>query len=146
MTYREHEPVYRDVWDWDIVLVHGDVKIVGRILGHVDGCVYQEYGAKCQCQDGPILSSPVLDCFGKRIVDSPYSGKPVTGEARPLLCVGEGTEITVMSGKTYRLRGPRKEDSAGYSAGSIWRVYALADAESEPTRWQKFLSWIGAAA
>lgn len=142
--YRDENPVYQDIWEWDLVIVHGDVKIIGRNHVHLDHCAFREFGASnCGCDfDQRKVSSPILDRFGKRMRDAPYHGDPVTGDARPLLDAGHGTEIPVMSGKTYRLNGPRRTEQDSYTSGSIWGVYAEADApEPTPTGWQRFLTW-----
>jgi hypothetical protein len=128
----------KDVWDWDIVIMHGSVKIIGRSGEHLDDCVFQQFGAKCHCLDEPTVSSPILNILGNPMRDSAYQGEPLTGEARPLLDADNGSQIVVKSGKTYRLRGPRKEHD-GYSSGSIWVVYAE---DPQPSRWQRFLSWL----
>lgn len=141
--YREPAPLYQDIWEWDIVIVHGDVKIIGRNNIHIDHCAYLTYGARpCGCEFEKAKTSSPIVRFGRRLVDSPYKGEPVTGDARPLLTAKDGTTISVLSGKTYRLNGPRATHKT-FSPGSIWKVYAEADAElePEPTRWQRFLTW-----
>ena len=138
--YREPSPIYKDVWDWDIVLVHGDVKIIGNANEHLDGCAWKSYGAKCRCGEGPLLSSPVLDKNGRRLSDgAPYSALPETGDGKIYLDAGHGSEIPVMSGKTYRLNGPRGHHD-GYAPGSIWLVYA--DPEPEPPKPLGFWGWL----
>jgi len=129
-------------------VVHGDVKIVGRNHAHLDGCIQQTFGAKCKCSyDEPRLTSPILDQFGKRMHEDMYDplGPKGTGEARALLGCGPGSEIPVMSGKTYRLNGPRHEylESPGWSKGSIWVVYVEPEPEPEPPPrwWQRIFAW-----
>ena len=137
MRYRENEPIYREVWDWDIILVHGDVKIIGRGHDHLDRCGYAEYGVSCSCGKEPKLSSPVVDENGRRLQDgAAYSAEPATGDGRRLLEACDGTEINVMSGKTYRLRGERGHHD-GYAPGSIWHVYAEPEVVVKVTFWQR---------
>lgn len=140
--HREPTPPYQDVWDWDIVLVHGQVKI----LGFTTECLWRgEAHPGCDCKDSLKVSSSVLDRFGKPLEDSPFRGDPVTGAARPLLACGPDSQLRVKSGKTYRLCGERKYHEGAFGSGSIWRVYARADAEAapKPTRWQRLRAWLG---
>ena len=129
MTYRENEPVYQDIWEWDIVLLYGRVKLIGHTYAHLDRCVYNQFGAKCQCMmESPKLTSDLVDKNGRPFQDGHLEGQE-TGEARVLLGVGEGSEVPVLSGKIYRLKGPRKiEGYDSYAPLSIWCVYA----EPEP--------------
>lgn len=126
--YRQQVSLYQDVWDWDIILLHGDVNIICMATG----CLWEDdIHHDCDCMEKPRLSSPVLDRFGKRMEEGSYKGDELTGEARPLLDVWPGSEIPVMSGKTYRLNGPRKSHD-GFSSGSIWLVYAEEDQPDPP--------------
>ena len=143
--YREPAPIYKDVWDWDIVLVHGDVKIIGNSHEHIDGCAWQAFGAKCRCGDGPLLSSPVVDKNGRPLSDgSPYSILPQTGEGAIYLDAGPGSAIPVMSGKTYRLNGPRGHHDA-FAPGSIFLIYGENEKEEvEPEQGiaERFFAWL----
>lgn len=129
MAYRENEPIYQDIWEWDIIMLHGVVKLIGHTYAHLDHCVYNEFGAKCQCMKGlPKLTSDLVDKNGRPFEEGRWEGQE-TGEARALLGVEEGDELPVLSGKVYRLKGPRKAvgyDS--YAPASIWHIYA----EPEP--------------
>lgn len=128
-VYREPELVYRDIWEWDIITIHGAVNVMGRNHSHLDDCVWELYGAKCSC-DEPKISSPVVDKNGRQLEEGWYRGD-ATGEARVLLGVEDGSLIPVKSGKVYRLRGPRKvEGYDSYAPASIWLVYA--EPEPEP--------------
>lgn len=138
----EHQ-VYRvpseetvDVYDWDIVMTHGTVRVMGMSHAHVRGCVAEQFGAKCTCCDGPRTSSPIV-CAGTRRVleESWYSNEPTTGQARHLLLVGPGCKVTVKSGKVYRLVGPRKREGYdGFASGSIFHVYPKEDRVLEARR------------
>lgn len=143
-AYREHVPIYEDVWDWDIVLVHGNVKVIGTSFSHLDHCAWKEYGANCRCGEGPKLSSPVVDKNGRQLSDgAPYSVEPKTGDGKLYIDAGPGSEIPVMSGKTYRLNGPRGHHD-GFAPGSIWVVYAEPEPtpEPDPTLLDRLFSWI----
>jgi len=143
VTYREQAQIYRDVWEWDIVLVNGDVKIIGRTHDHLDNCIQVgEYSCGCSF-DTPKLSSPVVDGLGKRLEESAYSGEPTTGEALHLLDAGTGSQIPVLSGKTYRLNGPRTHHSS-FTVSSIWNVYAQ-HVPNSPSFMRLVLTWVGGA-
>lgn len=120
--YRELAPIYRDVWDWDIVLLHGDVKVVGNSSCHIDGCAWKVSGADCQCGDGPLISSPVVDRHGRRLNGNPYVAGKRCRDGAIYLDACSGSEIPVLSGKIYRLNGPRGYHP-NYAPGSIWLVY-----------------------
>jgi hypothetical protein len=107
-VYREAVPVFEDVRDWDVVIVHGSVRIVGWVGSHLSGCPWEEFGRKCWCFKHARFSSPVVDSYGRELEVQPYRGSPVTDAARHLLSLGPGSEIRVLSGKTYRLVGPRR--------------------------------------
>jgi hypothetical protein len=139
--HREPTPPYQDVWDWDIVLVHGEVKI----MGFTTECLWRgDPHPGCDCKDSLKISSSVLDRFGKPLEDSAFSDEPVTGAARPLLACGPGSELRVKSGKTYRLCGERKQHDGGFGRGSIWLVYAEADAKDAvpPRWWERVKGWL----
>lgn len=140
LAYREPEPVYREVWDWDVVILHGDVKVIGASAGHLDHCAWETWGAKCSCGEGPRLSSPVVDANGRKLMEGGYKGDE-TGEARALLGLDDGSLVPVMSGKTYRLCGPRRwQGHDSFALSSIWRVYAEPEVEAQNANfWARLL-------
>lgn len=133
MSYRAVAITYSDVWEWDIILVHGDVKIVGRNYAHLNNCALS-FGASCTCGYGePKMTSPILTDLGKRLHEDMYEplGPEGTGEAHYLLDAKDGDVVPVLSGKTYRLCGPRVP-----SDGSIWD--RLVPPDPKPRWWHFF--------
>ncbi len=125
MTYREPEPIFSELREWDVLLVHDDVKFIGMSHEHVDRC-YHEDGFECDCHKKPRMSSPVVDRFGRRLSQDPWTPE-APGDGRALLDVRPGSEVPVLSGKLYRLVGPRR--TVGYdswASASIFHVYAEA--------------------
>lgn len=132
--YREEAPRYEELRDWDIVAVHGNVRLIGTASTHVDGCVKQIWGSKCQCFDrGPRLSSPVVDEYNRPLQEGRDRYDPPTGEAQHLLDAGPGTEVPVKSGKMYLLVGPRKvEGHDSYALMSIFYLYPQWEEKRRP--------------
>lgn len=128
-VYRAHANEYVDVCDWDVVLLGGRIAVIGS----GGGCTWRGTHYGCKCADNPRISSPVVDVNGRILEDGQYD-HDLTGEGRVLLGVSDGSEIRVDSGKTYRLKGERKEHET-YSIGSIWTVYA----KEEPVGLMGFL-------
>ena len=128
IPYREHVPKYTDVWDWDIILFYGMIKIVGFTTDHLDHCASQTFGAKCKCNTGSKISSPVMR-YGKQLEQDFYDeNKP--GDGRLLLEAKDGMVLQVRSGKAYRLVGERVEHEVWKDA-SIFNVYR-EEPEPEP--------------
>ncbi len=132
-----------EVWDWDIILMHGSVYVQGMSRVHLEHCAIKQ-GHPCSCGLGrhPRTSSPVLDPDTHReLKEAWYQGDPLTGEAHFLLSAEDGTVLPVFSGKVYRLVGPRKKEGySGYSSGSIFRVYAEPEPEPEAPTWWTWLA------
>lgn len=144
MTYREHTDQhihYLDIWDWDII-VFADHSV--RILGVSSECaIHQEDSflhGRCNCPpDRPRMSSPVVK-HGVPLKES--FRREATGAARHLLEAREGTEICVLSGKTYRLCGPRVPEPQP-SGMSIWDFYRDPEEKHEKlSRWERFKLWL----
>lgn len=145
MSYREPAQKHVDVYEWDIVLAHGAVRVVGLSTEHLDNCRYQTWGAPCGCRDGkPRVSSPVVCANTRRVLKEIwFSGDPTTGEGRHLLDVGPGSTIPVMSGKSYRLVGERKvEGHQGFASGSIFRVYPEEDRAKAEEEARSGMGWL----
>lgn len=127
--YREAAAVVETLREWDVILLHGGVRLIGLSARHLPYCQIATSPESCRCFSQPPISSPVVDRWKRPLVESAYDSKPLTGEARHLLWLADGDEVEAHSGKMYRLEGPRKH--AGYdalSAASIFRVYAEEDA------------------
>jgi hypothetical protein len=142
LGYRQLVPVVEELYDWDVILLYGDVKLIGMSLTHLPDCGREMY--TCQCLNSPRLTSPVVDAWTRPLRESTHEGDPVTGEARHLLALDAGDEVPVLSGKTYRLAGPRKVAGYdGFASGSIFRVYA-EDVQKEPWApwWRRVLAFI----
>jgi hypothetical protein len=136
--YRAPEETYTEVRDWDIVLMHGSVRVMGMTHEHLRGCAWESFGATCDCSSQPRISSPIVCPNTRRqLEESWWSSEPTTGEARHLLDATDGTEVSVLSGKVYRLVGRRRlEGHDAYTHSSIFYVYPREDAkahESPPT-------------
>lgn len=131
MVYRSDSPRYQHAWDWDLI-IYADGSV--RVLCLTEGCLYESegghFGSACECSSRPRMSSPVVDEYQRPLRETPYDGT-VTGEARHLLDAGNGAEIDVLSGKTYRLRG-RRAPHPGFKGASIWEVYADPMPAPEP--------------
>jgi hypothetical protein len=137
--YRDPSVLYQDVWDWDVI-VYPDGSI--RVLCWTNGCLYGEYGhigRECDCAERSRMSSPVVDEYKRPLKEAPYY--PWAGTARHLLSVTEGSELTVMSGKSYRLNGPRVSHE-GFHGASIWKVYEEKVEEEPLSLWQRTLDWL----
>lgn len=137
--YRDPTPLYQDAWDWDVI-VYPDGSI--RILCWTTGCLfeYSHMGRDCDCAKRSRMSSPVVDEYKRPLKEAPYY--PWTGVAQHLLSVTDGSLLPVMSGKSYRLNGPRVSHE-GFHRASIWKVYEEMDkAEEEagePGLWRRIL-------
>lgn len=136
MQYREPEPYYVDVYDWDILIFSGHLKVCGLVIGHTDRCPRNGgSGYQCLC-DNPILSSPIVGENRRVLTEGCYEVE--TGDGRALLEKGDGSVLEVKSEKTYRLNGPRVP-SEKWHAASIWTVYS---AEDVPRGfWHKLRFW-----
>lgn len=150
MTYRVPQETCTEVRDWDIILMHGSVRVMGMSHDHLRGCFRQEFGGRCKCYEQPRISSPVVCPNTRRpLVESWWSTDEPTGEARHLLEATDGTEVPVLSDKVYRLVGPRNvEGYDSYACGSIFHVYALSfpswpPRPPRPTLWARLLSMAG---
>lgn len=119
--YREESPQYQDVWDWDIIL-YPDGTL--RVICFTTGCVYSWGHYNCDCPSKSRMSSPIVDEYNRPLKESPYY-EGITESAKFLLDSTEGSEIPVMSGKTYRLTGPRdpKIHARNYAGESVWKYY-----------------------
>lgn len=137
LGYRQFASVVEEIRDWDVILLYGEVKLIGMSLSHFPDCTRQ-------CFDSPIITSSVVDKWMRPLRESRYKGDLLTGEARHLLTLDAGSEVSVLSGKTYRLMGPRKVTGYdSYAAGSIFRVY-IEDVQKEPevSWWRRILARI----
>ena len=86
------------------------------------------------------MSSPVVDEYKRPLKEAPYY--PWTGVAQHLLSVTDGSLLPVMSGKSYRLNGPRVSHE-GFHGASIWKVYADREPEEEKRGvLQRMLDWL----
>jgi hypothetical protein len=133
-------PVVEILYDWDVILLYGDVKLIGMSLTHLPDCGHEMY--TCQCLNSPRLTSPVVDAWTRPLRESTHEGDPVTGEARHLLTLDAGDEVPVLSGKLYQLMGRRKAAGYdGFASGSIFSVYA-EDVQKEPgvPWWRRILA------
>lgn len=117
--YREQNALYQDVWDWDVI-VYPDWSI--RVLCMTNGCLYEygHMGRDCDCGEKPRMSSPIVDEYKHPLKEDLRT--PRLGAARCLLGIVEGDSIPVMSGKAYRLNGPRTPHE-GFRGASIWEMY-----------------------
>lgn len=124
-SYRDHNPRYQDVWSWDVI-VYADRSI--RVLCWTSGCLYDygHMGRDCDCAEKSRMSSPVVDKYGRPLQE----GYPWEGVARHLLSVTDGSSVPVMSGKAYRVTGPRVAHE-GFREASIWEIYKDPE-EPEP--------------
>jgi len=140
--HRRESRQYQEAWDWDLI-VYPDGSI--RVLCFTHGCLYGGHSYKdCDCADRSRMSSPVVDDYRRPLAESPYSGGE-TGAARHLLVAREGTEILVLSGKHYKLAGPRMHHE-GFRGASIWEVYREPEQKPEPrTRWRRICDWVAGA-
>lgn len=141
LAYRMQEPEYQNVWDWDII-IYPDRSV--RILGISSECATHQEDSylhgRCQCpRDRPRMSSPVVDEFMAPIREI-FDGNMV-GSARHLLDAVEGTTVPVLSGKTYRLIGPRVPQTQLMGA-SIWDIYRKKDEGARPlSLLERFKEW-----
>ena len=140
MAYREQGVVYQDIWEWDILLVYGDVKIIGRNHAHLDHC---SYDVPCECSFGVQKLSSSIVRNGAVLREDLYEplGPNGTGQANFLLASRDGDTIEVMSGKTYRLRGPRVPAADPWAGGSIW-IALTPKPEPEPGAWVRLCRWV----
>ena len=137
--YRDHNPLYQDAWDWDVI-VYPDGSI--RVLCWTTGCLleYSHMGRDCDCAERSRMSSPVVDEYKRPLKERAFD--PPTGVARYLLGVTDGSTLPVMSGKSYRLNGPRVSHE-GFHGASIWKVYADREPEEEKRGvLQRMLDWL----
>ena len=132
VSYRRETVVYTDAWDWDIVFYFGTLRIFSRTLA----CVGNGHWNKCDCAAKKRFSSPIVD----------LNGRPLQAEEwRCLLGSNDGTEIFVMSGKTYRLTGPRHK-ADGYSIWLKWEEYVtrVREKQREKNPLYRFWKWLKA--
>ena len=141
--YRDHNLRYQEVWDWDVI-VYPDGSL--RVLCMTDGCLHEDrynphMGAECDCASRSRISSPIVDEYTRPLKEDSY-GPGRTGAGRPLLGVTAGSAIPVMSGKAYRLNGPRMSHE-GFKGGSIWKIYKDPEPELEPQGFfQRVWEWM----
>lgn len=141
MPYRSATPEYLDVWEWDVI-VFPDRTV--RIIGVASECaIHQEDSflyRRCDCPPNrPRMSSPVVE-HGVPLKESFRSES--TGTARHLLHAEDGVKISVLSGKTYRLHGPRVPESPP-SGMSLWDFYRDPEDERRKlSRWERFKLWL----
>lgn len=132
-AYRQAAPSHRELWDWDIIAIYSYLHIVGVAAG----CLYEDgdrhFGGKCDCIGRVRRTSQIVGADGIEPPPMGAHGPVLTPSARRFLGCGEGDEIRVMSGKTYRLAGPRKMHKE-YKGASIWEI-----AEREMPRRFKYL-------
>jgi len=145
MVYREESPVYMDIWDWDIILYYGSIRIVGYTKHHIRGCGHGEFGYSCDCMEALKITSAILD-KNKRMLQQNFWKPWEPGDGRALLGVKEGDALRVHSEKLFRLKGPRQvQGHDAWAPASIWYVYA--DQEELPEKpkggfWQTLREWI----
>lgn len=146
-NYRDEALHEVEVWDWDVVLMHGTVRVVGMSHEHLKNCAKQ-YGGGCRCGENARISSPVVCPQTRQVLkESWWEDQMTTGSARHLLEAKEGTVIPVSSGKVYRLVGPRKvEGHDNLAYGSIWRVYTRAVVPKPETWWSRVQRFLGVQA
>lgn len=138
--HRRPSPVLQQAWDWDLI-VYPDGSL--RVICLTHGCLYEgnHLGARCECPDRPRMSSPLVDDWGAPLYETPYD-PATTGAGSHLLTARDGTEIRVLSGKTYRLNGPRLP-APNFSGASIWEVYRDDPPPPERmSRWRRLLEWL----
>lgn len=121
--HRREAPRYQEAWDWDLI-VYPDGSL--RVICMTNGCLWENRHPQCNCATKPRISSPVVDRLHRPLLETPYSGNGHTGDGLHLLTARAGSEIPVMSGKTYRLHGPRTPHSDFHGA-SVWEVYREPD-------------------
>jgi len=135
-AYRTQSPQHQEAWDWDVI-VYPDGSI--RVLCIASECVHK-CSYSCDCASKPRISSPIVDEYERPLVETPYANVS-TGDARHLLTTRSGSLISVMSGKTYRLHGPRVVHQ-DFASTSIWAIYR--DPEPHPTWIQRVTGWLHA--
>ena len=135
--YRKPEPIYQEVWDWDIISIYGNIKILHKRHGCMwpEDCSYNSCKT-CDCHEILRLSSPVIDKNGRELNENHYGDpyNPYTREAEYLLPSKEGSIIPCLSGKLYKLVGPRVEDPT-YKGGSIWTIYNASEPKEKAKSW-----------
>lgn len=135
--YRDQNMLYQDVWDWDVIVYpDGSIRVLCMASECANGCLH-----RCHCAERSRMSSPVVDEYKRRLRETPYDGV-LDGTARHLLGTTAGSLIPVLSGKHYRLMGPRKHHD-GFKNSSIWEIYKEPEEEVEPEGFfQRLWGWM----
>lgn len=145
-VYREFVPVIEELHQWDVILLHGEVKLIGMAMTHLPRCPREEWLPGCVCFVSARITSSIVDKWKKPLCESGYSSDPTTGAARHLLSLEDGDEVEVLSGKVYRLVGPRRINGYdGFASGSIWVVYAEPEKEARVRWWVRLAGACGLA-